>query len=859
MKSKKNRRWSILGSLLAVSVITLTVPFVVSCSSVSNNTSNKNTSTDKDGVEHDKTSSTSSPSLNENDALPIGSSYHNGSLSNLSASWNNFTSGAISVDESGEVSLSTSAPSGSTIQYYVSNSDAALLTTSQEIDQTTLSSSGTVSFVLPSSLIAKLNTFTYYIFAIIKNADATYPVQTSTAVINYIGSAYLKITNGLLKNTSGVSSACENSQIEISLAGAVLSSIKDSSALTYSWLQINHATSDTVSLPSTTDTLTYPTLGAGYITIQCNISQDGKIIYSPMINFYVSAWGNLVSTNSNISDGILTVKNTDQSLSASIENSFIPSNTTINYQWYKKGINANNLTDNLNFTAVANATSTTYALTDIMPTYTTEYKVTASFAYNGTVHTLASNIVQVYYNSSVGNVDIAPVANTITNGIVTINNGESVELTANLSKLAISSDLVSFQWQKIVNGSWTNISNATTDSYTVTEKNSSINTIRLMVSLPQNWNDGTIYSNNITVQTPAISSELSDEIYNKAAAYFNDSTNFSNVWMSYFMNSNNSNYWWLWDSLLAGWWKENGGFYTSSDGKSFSAVTLNNILACFKLTSISVINGSFNNAKPTGSPRLVFNFEVIANNVYIKTGLGSISMPEGYSFEFSSPIYISNVDGESSGYSFSVASNGSVSYTITNSLGNQTNMKYYWNGVNSAWGLNFTGSVYDGLKSQGFFNYQTTNSHTVLYNWLNAPSSIVINNDTAPAMPNFYNEIVNAGVTLNLTPSQTSSQSEPIAFTHNGLTLSVKTSLSNGGTLTNLSYSWTSQKVGSSEIENIDNTTDSYSPTYPTTAITTSYIVIYKVTVVGYYNGNEYTASVEFYVNYLPTDSSTNN
>lgn len=857
------KRTKIISSLLAVGVAGLiTVASTVSCAGVQNGSRSSNSSS------HTSSSPLSSY-LNKNNALPLSNANqgnNDGLNKPLTFAWNNTiqnSSNLISLSSTNKnISFNTNANNGSIVQWYISNDDSCLISQSINLGAS-LVKDGASSITLPDYIFNKLNTFTYYVFAIISNKNMTYPVQVS-GVLNLIGNVSLQIASGWVKNTSGVSALCKNNPLTLEVSGldiaktsneaikTNLDATSDSSAYTYTWNILNHNGSASTNIGnSNTNTFNYTPATVGYLTFQCIVTKNGTVTNTVTLNVYVQDWANLQISNKNMVNNILTITNTNQSLTSTFINSFVPANSAIAYQWYKSNVNESNLTNNLLFTATG-SNSNTLSLDDILPTYTTDYKLEVTFNIGNTLHTIVSNIVQVYYQNNAGSISIsAPDSANISNGILTLNNGNSVTLSLNASAMQVPA---TYQWQQEINDSWTNIANATSSTYTYTEKDNTIAPIRVVATPLQNWNDGSIYSNIITIQTPAISSTLSAKIKQLALSYFNDPTNLSNIFASYFMNSANSNYWWLWNSLLAGWWKEAGGFYTSSNGKSFSKITTDDILACFKLTSISVINGSFNNGNPTGSPRLSFNFEVIGSDVYIKNDLGSIAMPKGTTFAFSSPIYIGNVSGESSGFYFGVASNGAVTYSISNSLGSQTDMKYYWG---SAWGLNFNGSVYEGLVKQGFFNWQTTNSTTVLYNWLDAPATIVINNNTTPALPNFYEEALNSNISITLTPNVTASSSSPLGFNLGTKTLSVAASLSNGNNTT-FSYTWQSMKEDDTTWTNLNNSTNSLTLVYPSTSVATAYIMLYKVTVSAVINGSTITTTYTFYVNYEPTNASKN-
>lgn len=144
-------------------------------------------------------------------------------------------------------------------------------------------------------------------------------------------------------------------------------------------------------------------------------------------------------------NGVLTINNTNESLSSNISNSFIPTSDLI-YQWYEKTITKANLTNNLLFSPIGTNNST-LSLSNINATYTTSYKLIVSFTYNSKVYEIVSNVVQVYYENSIGTISIANANNQIN---ITISNGSSVILSINTSKLLTSN--VSYQWQEEKDG-----------------------------------------------------------------------------------------------------------------------------------------------------------------------------------------------------------------------------------------------------------------------------------------------------------------------------------------------------------------------------------------------------------------------
>ena len=314
---------------------------------------------------------------------------------------------------------------------------------------------------------------------------------------------------------------------------------------------------------------------------------------------------------------------------------------TITYQWYSS-------TDNSNWNAISGATSTSYSAPTSSPG-TIYYKVRVTNTLNG---------YTAYTDSSSVSVVVSVAAPTITTHPSSLNVNRGATATLSVAATAPYGTL-SYQWQSSSNNSsFSNISGATSASYTAPTSSTGVVYYRCAVKATYSGtSSGNTYSNSASVSTdatpaPVITANPSNKSVITGTAGQTISVTATGNSLSYQWQSSTDNSTF---SNISGATSSSYSFPTSSAGTKYYRCVVTNTL-----------NGYTATATSTAATVVVSNL----------TGPTFTSQPVSANYA---------IGGTAVALSVSATSNGTVTYQWQSSNDNST-----WNNISGATSANYT-------------------------------------------------------------------------------------------------------------------------------------------------------------------------
>lgn len=669
---------------------------------------------------------------------------------------------------------------------------------------------------LPNNI--KQNPNTYYFFVTWKTANqsgVSEPIKVQIININKTASISVNDNNTYL-----------NKKITINLnnvdkLGWKPVSYEWQTYVDNNWNSINFTSSNSINF-----SIVPNQIGIFQYRLILKNADGSKSFITNMISINVLKWAQ-ISINSNVEmeHNIITAKlNQSITLDASLANSAFDSPF---YQWQTNN-SSNEWVD------IPQANGNSYSFVASLAGYPRKYRLIVMNEQNSSQNVFSKPIF-VNVPSNFGSISLAYGNSLTSNNVANISLNQKIDLAPVIKNDNLDPNKLVYQWQQQTSQGWQDIQGATSQNYSFSISEYAQKTLRVKISLLNNWIAGAGYSNPLTLQVPITASQkekISTELNN---------------WLANESNQIN---------LLENWLNNAGVYYFVNQMTQW--------MQTYQVSGLSVSNLKTNLSPFTvqiaKDGLVTVQAQALTNNLHLSVygSKNTIPILKGtvitvifpYSFK-----EISNQGQKLSWFDYKINASGQVSLFFNNNLGANGAFTYWiLQDLNQPYGMQFTLNNKSIIPASFFLNLKNNgwkdDTQTVPFNLLTSTSSsnnAIILNVQNSILPNFENSKL-----PTIIWNASTNKAIDIAKGGSSALISINPELSNGDVL-NYTYQWYVETNGKTQnwtkLEQ-DANTNSLSISVPSD-LTKNESEIYRCEVTYFYSGKTISVySPEFTINF---------